>query len=279
MLVERLGRLPRRKGAAGPGLEDRMWAGLFDRDFPDSIGASVGAVHRLAWLLRDRISPDAWRVLSRLDQEFAPPSVHPALRASAVLELLDRTLLRIAAFTGLVVESMTRGLGWQFLEVGRRLERGIQLVELLQQSLVEELPEGSRRLETVLSAADSSMTYRSRYRTSLQLRRVLDLLLLDEGNPRSLAFQLLGLEERFRTLHRAPHEELRPLLSQLRETPLGDLARLHPSQEGPARRLELERVLAELADGLPALADALNHAYLSHARQRRMGPGFRREDG
>ena len=275
-LVGRMGRLPKEEEGEPQRLEDRVFAGLFERDHPDSVAASVGQLHHLAWLLRDRISPDSWRVLARLDQEFTAPTVHPALRINGALELLDRTLLRIAAFTGLVVESMTRGLGWQFLEVGRRLERGVQVVEWLQNTLVEELPEGSRRLETVLAVADSTMTYRSRYQASLQLPLVLDLLLVDETNPRSVSFQLAGLEERLRALHRAPHEELRALLAGLRETPLEELVYLQASPDGTSRRFELERVLHDLALGLPALSDSLSHAYLSHSVQRRQGPGFRR---
>ena len=50
-------------------------------------------------------------------------------------------------------------------------------------------------LEAVLEIADSSITYRSRYLTSLQTDLVLDLLLADEANPRSIAFQLARLKE------------------------------------------------------------------------------------
>lgn len=277
-LVERLGLLPEDEESEHRALEERLFAGLFDRSFAGSVAASIATVERLAWLLRDRMSPDAWRGLARLDHQFVAPDAHPALRVSATLDLLDRTLLRISAFTGLVVESMTRGLGWQFLEVGRRIERGIQIAELLRRSLVEELPEKSRMLETVLAVADSSMTYRSRYQTSVQLLLVLDLLLVDELNPRSVAFQLVGLQERFRELHHAPHEELAALLLAVRQTPLDELVALRPCDEGPARRPELERILDALRAGLPALADALNHAYLSHTLHRRQGPGFRQEE-
>ena len=45
-------------------------------------------------------------------------------------------------------------------------------------------------LEMLLEVADSSITYRSRYFTAMQAALVLDLLMNDEANPRSLAFQL-----------------------------------------------------------------------------------------
>ena len=43
--------------------------------------------------------------------------------------------MTLSAFSGLVMESMTRGHGWRFLDIGRRLERAIQMVELLRHGL------------------------------------------------------------------------------------------------------------------------------------------------
>ena len=146
-------------------------------------------------------------------------------------------------------------------------------------AIAQEAPGGPESLlETVLAAADSSMTYRSRYQSSVQLPRVVDLLLVDETNPRSVGFQLAGLEERLRSLHHAPHEDLHQLLALVRQTPLDELVELETGSGRDPRRTGLERVLADLDRGLPALDDALNLAYFSHARQHRQGPGFRRGD-
>jgi uncharacterized alpha-E superfamily protein len=219
--------------------------------------------------VRDRISPDAWRALSRLDVEFAPAEVHPALRVSRALELLGDTQIRLSAFTGLVLESMTRGLGWQFLDIGRRLERGIQLTSLLRAGFVEEAVSGGRRLENVLEAADSSMTYRSRYLTTLQLPLVLDLLLVDEANPHSVAFQLVRLTSRFGGLVRAPLADAEGLLQRVREVDIEELIALEPADGAPPRRVVLEELTTGLLAELPRLGDALNHAYLAHAIPRR----------
>jgi uncharacterized circularly permuted ATP-grasp superfamily protein/uncharacterized alpha-E superfamily protein len=254
-------------------LETRVLAALFDRTRIESVGGAVAALHRNAWLLRDRISPDAWRALARLEQEFVAPETHPALRVSEATSLLDGAIARLAAFTGIAMESMTRGLGWQFLDIGRRLERGIQIVGLLRRGLVEPVvepaPGESRRIGNVLEVADSAMTYRSRYQTSLEVPLVLDLLLLDEANPRSLAFQLDQLETRFRGLPRAPRRDLTDLRDQLRSVPLDALVEVSALPDAPPRRARLDALLSTCAAALPALADVLNHAYLVHALARR----------
>ena len=47
-----------------------------------------------------------------------------ATRAMTVL------LRKLAGFSGLVHENMYRFAGWRFLEIGRRLERGIQIARI-----------------------------------------------------------------------------------------------------------------------------------------------------
>jgi uncharacterized alpha-E superfamily protein len=89
------------------------------------------------------------------------------------------------AFRGIEMENITRGPGWRFLNIGRRLERSAHLTQLLRGLLVSYSPDCSPLLEMLLEVADSSMTYRSRYFTTLQPEPVLDLLMADENNPRS----------------------------------------------------------------------------------------------
>ena len=95
--------------------------------------------------------------------------------------------------SGFVLDGMTRGTGWRFLSMGRRLERLTQLCAAL------ETPIGERPLTAAStgcsSFADSTMTYRARYTVAPEWLPVLDLLVRDEANPRSVAFQLKGLSE------------------------------------------------------------------------------------
>jgi len=274
VLLRRLGWLETGEEEAGANLVAAICDALFDRERQGALGHAVERLHQLAWLLRDRISGDAWLYLSRLEHGFHEPELHPALRVAGSLDLLDRTLMLLAAFTGLVMESMTRGLGWQVLEIGRRLERGIQGVDLLRHALVEAPPREADRLENVLEIADSAMTYRSRYQTSVETPLVIDLLLLDEANPRAVAYQLMRLEQRFSTLPRAPRSEVERLGERLRGAELADLVRLVPGDAGE-QRTGLGDLLAELGAAFPSLAQDLEHAYLSHAVPRRQPAGVR----
>ncbi len=268
-------------GFLGAGAEDRIAAPvdelisiLFDEKRPGGLATTITALHRLAGRVRDRISTDMWRILSSL--EIHPARAREPLPRKAlgeVLDLLDRKVITLAAFGGLVNEGMTRGQGWRFLDMGRRLERSLQTLGLVRGTLVEvSNPEGPL-LEALLEIADSAMTYRRRYMSQLQPAPVLDLLLADEDNPRSLAFQLIALSGSIdalpRTeLHTGRDSEQRLILAimaRLRGVEIGMLA--EHDQNG--RRPWLESVVTALEAELPLLSDTLTRNYLTHLQASR----------
>jgi uncharacterized alpha-E superfamily protein len=120
----------------------------------------------------------------------------------------------------------------------------------------------------LLEIADSSMTYRYRYLTTLQLAPMLDLLLADETNPRSVGFQLAALAEHVRQL---PGSEGDPLRNQEQRIMLAAQASLRLVDveglcEPDARhvRRRLDRFLEQLATQLYQLSDSITHTYLTH---------------
>jgi uncharacterized alpha-E superfamily protein len=256
-------------GHTGTGAAERdVLAMIYDPAAPNGFVDNIHQVRRVAWLLRDRISMDAWLILNQLDQQFStrPPAM--AVQIGAAQDVLNHAVTTLSAFGGLVMESMTRGDGWRFLDIGRRLERALQMTELLRISLGPETAENFGVLEAVLEMTDGSITYRSRYLTSLQTALLLDLLLVDEANPRSISFQLARLREHIEQLptsqtaiRRPP--EARLALSMLTTVQLADVREL-------ARTHEIrEALLAKLSVDLTLLSETLTRAYFSHAMQSR----------
>jgi uncharacterized alpha-E superfamily protein len=191
------------------------------------------------------------------------------MRISGAQELLDQAISTLSAFGGLVMESMTRGDGWRFLDIGRRIERAAQMVELIRHGLGFECDTDSGQLEVLLEIADSSITYRSRYLTSMQPELVLDLLLLDEANPRSVAYQLAQLHDHIDRLpgsrshiRRAP--EARIAISLLTAVQLAEIGEfIGANSEG--RRENLEIFLNRLTSELRLLSDMLTRQYFSQS--------------
>lgn len=252
---------------------------VFDDESPGSVISEIHRVHHLAWLVRDRIAVDAWRILSQLDDDFVRPDVAPPLQLSSTLDLLDQAIMTLAAFAGQQSESMTREKGWHFLDIGRRIERAINSVALLRYGLGKPDEHESLRLETLLEIADSHMTYRSRYLSTVQAAPVLDLLLLDESNPRSVAFQLIALREHVEKLPREPDLSRRPpeqrlVIGMLNDVQLAEIELLQKI-DTKNRRMNLEKLLNTLSLRLPDLSITLSRTYLSHTQKAHRLAGLR----
>ncbi len=223
-------------------------------------------LYRVANLARDRLSLEAWQALARFrpgDSWTATLSTSPPV---AVLDQLDEGLAAIAAFNGLMHENMTRNYGWSFLDMGRRLERAYNLSEALL-TLFIPAPEPDAEASSLLlllELADSFITYRSRYRLDPMLALVLDLLLLDEANPRSLAYQLGTLSQHMESL---PDGRRGVSLSEDRRLSLSLLTSIRLADVEAMSRVEnrgaLEDLLRDQLTLLPDLSDALGRHYFN----------------
>ena len=253
-----------------PQIENEILAAIFDPTRAGSLMAMLAALHHAAAVVRDRISIDSWRILHGLALALPPPGSAEAQVALAdVLSLLNGLILDLSAFSGMGTESMTRGPGWRFLDMGRRVERGQQALSLLTSTLVEPQDDEDPVFEGLLEIADSSMTYRNRYLTNLQLPPLLDLLMTDETNPRSIAFQAAALVDHVEALPRGASQlllasEQRVALALLTDLRLADVYAL-AKVDASGERIQLDHFLERCAAHFRALSDEITTHYLIHA--------------
>lgn len=203
---------------------------------PQGLLASIDSAVHSAGQIRDRFSPDGWLALTDLQktaQRFAAriDTGDDATRAMTVL------LRKLAGFSGLVHENMYRFAGWRFLELGRRLERAMQMARVTAWLSAPDAPDGS--VEILLEIGDSVMSHRRRYSVTAGALSAVDLLILDPLNPRSVLFQMAELRDQIEALPGGIDDE----------------------QLSPAAKLALEihtdLVIAEASDMTPARLDRL----------------------
>ena len=156
---------------------------LEEATLPGGVTALIRQLQETGRTLRQRFARDFWLIASR-----PIPAIddrHP----QSMLEVIKELLERLSALSGLIAENMMRGPAHAFIDMGRRIERALAICRVTRAMSAS----GEAGLNILLDLCDSQITYRSRYLTGPSALPVLDLVLLDPDNPRSLAFQVGAL--------------------------------------------------------------------------------------
>lgn len=164
---------------------------LHDEAAWGSVIGIVRSAKRTASGMRERLSPDFWALLLELEADLSGDETISS-EAQALRQVED-ALQHLAGLSGLAQENMNRVAGWRFLDIGRRVERGVNICRLTRMLGHDKATLDD--LDLLLDLADSQITYRARYLVGLALTPVRDLVMLDPYNTRSLAFQLTALKE------------------------------------------------------------------------------------
>lgn len=249
-------------------LERELVEFLLSEDTHRSLRSLVSSARRIAFAARDRISHDALRALQRATDAFSGEGFSEEMGFGVALDLIDEVLMALSAFAGVGFDGLTRGAGYRFADMGRRVERAHGTATLIESTLAEVREDEDSLLLALLTLLDSTGAYRRRYRGALDVAAVIDLLVLDERNPRSVAFQLAALNEHVTELpsedareHRRP--ESRVALRALTRLRLTDPAALAADEGGV--RTTLVEVMRATADDSADFSDALTTDYFAHA--------------
>jgi len=238
-------------------------------DTPRSVRNLVSGARRLAFAARDRISHDAIRALQGASEAFDGASFDADMGFDVALELIDRLLMALAAFAAMGFDGLTRGAGYRFADMGRRVERAHGTARLIGSTLSHARKDEESLLLALLHLLDSTGSYRRRYRGTLDPAAVLDLLVLDEQNPRSLAFQLRLLDEHVGEIPGGDgldqrRAEARIALRALTRVRLAEAATLERVDE-TEQRDELVTLMKATDEDMKALSDTLTTSYFAHA--------------
>lgn len=220
-----------------------------EKEMSGGIASLIGSVRDIARTLRDRVSSDFWRVASQ------PPPQLGDQAASSVLAATNRLIDRFSILSGLASENMARGPAWHFYKLGRRLERALTICRVTRQFAVTDC--SSDDLALLIDLFDSQITYRSRYLVGPMRGPVIDLLVLDPGNPRGVAMQLDRIAEHLGVLPRlndddvpeAPFRQVNAMLAIVRGMEADNVDDTH---------------LQDIETRLLGLSDAISQRYFLH---------------
>jgi uncharacterized alpha-E superfamily protein len=248
--------------------EPEMIAIILDHQRLGSVANNLTAMINSAEQVKEQFSSDTQRVindigdqLEQLKQTLEPNTL------SAPEEALAPLITTLLAFAGLIHESMTRGNGWHFMEMGRRLERALQIVNTLRSLLVTSFEEIDQEtlIESSLLCAEALITYRRRYQNGIRIEQGLEMILLNANNPRSLIYQLTQLEQHFLALGHDRDEfstEQKLLLEATTALKLSDIKILAQTTNGI--RAELDQLLSRLQYLISTATKAIGQRYFDH---------------
>ena len=178
--------------ASGVAMIPELRSMVLDRHRAGTVSQSIGSLSMAAQGVRDQLSEDVWMVLAEVERALHALEANPYDQGLQLTDASERVLSGLLALNGIVSDNMVRDPGWYMLDSGRGLERALQVSALLRVTVcAERLPEADRLVtEAVLTAAESIVTFRRRYQLRARMEGLVELLVLDPINPRSLAFQL-----------------------------------------------------------------------------------------
>jgi uncharacterized circularly permuted ATP-grasp superfamily protein/uncharacterized alpha-E superfamily protein len=262
-----------------------------------SVAFNLQALERTASALRDRLAPEHWRLIRDMGEGFirrlrpagagANPDVLQGPRVPDSTAALERLGLQLAAVTGAHTDRMTRDVGWRLLTIGRLSERLIQVCAVLRAFFERPAASHPDGFDALLALFDSTITYRARFQRRQELLPLLDLLVMDEANPRAVACVLRRLRTELRKLPGGPGpgaprldeaadaaaaqaaaDRVQHLLARLPADGVGrglaELCAADPGS-GPAGAHPVVELANSLTRAATDLAHDIDRAYFSHA--------------
>ncbi len=257
--------------------ERSIIASLASEDGATSVGYNMRALKMAAATVRERLSQEHWSTIVRAEDDMFQRCAHMASQGDyaphQALRILKDASDHLAAITGAQTDRMTRDDGWRLLSIGRHVERLNFLTTALDQSFDTGSVDTSGGFEALLGLFDSTITFHAQYQQSRDVAALIDLLVLDRDNPRSLAWVTHTLRGRLAKLAQCPASEISgmgllvPLpddwtLASLCETPTnGDVM--------PA----LRALLQALSTAAFQVSESISTTYFTHSGETNQSVG------
>ena len=184
--------------------ERSLIAGLADTTDHASVGFNLRALKAAASAVRERLSQEQWHVIVQMEQDFfrrcelfAPGhDAHHDYSSIEALRALEATSSYLAAITGAQTDRMMRDDGWRLLSIGRHIERLATLSGALAYAFETKAVFDNSGFSAIVALFDSTITFHAQYQQRRDLPALLDLLVQDPDNPRSLSWVIKTMQGR-----------------------------------------------------------------------------------
>jgi uncharacterized circularly permuted ATP-grasp superfamily protein/uncharacterized alpha-E superfamily protein len=259
--------------------ERSLIAGLWDKQLATSVGFNLRAVRLAAASVRERLSPEHWRLLEQAESRFFQPAQDHAEPTQAlpdtvaVQRLLADTSQMLAALTGAQTDRMSRDDGWRLLSIGRHIERLAFLSSALSEAVQLGLVGEQAGFDAVLDLFDSTISFHAQYQQSRTPQALVDLLVTDADNPRSLGWVAHTLRSRLRRMGQLADGATLPLADGVPHVIALTPESLWPPGHAADSHLPLHAVLTQCQSAAHEVSDQLCGLFFTHSGDARYSVG------
>jgi uncharacterized alpha-E superfamily protein len=164
---------------------------LFDRENPNSVVSCVRSARENARSIRDTITADMWEPVNQLYLYLSDAAVHRP--RDSYEDFMSEVKRYCQQFQGATDSSFNHGEAWQFLNLGRMIERADKTTRILDVKYYLLLPKvddvdtpiDDIQWSAVLRSVSGLQMYRMRHGRLLPLD-IVGFVMLDAGFPRSV---------------------------------------------------------------------------------------------
>ena len=259
--------------------ERSLIAGLSSAGSPASVGSNLTALKSAASAVRERLSQEQWHVIERTDTDFLSRceafKAEGQLAAHAMeyspieaLRALEAASGHLAAMTGAQADRMMRDDGWRLLSIGRYIERLSMLSAALARGFETGAVLENGGFSAMVALFDSTITFHAQYQQRRDIPALLDLLVLDRDNPRSLSWVMHTLKNRLAQLADSTSGDVSDLASNLCEPHHWALTGADTARASPENRTGYTTLIEQLKNCQSSafeLSDRISRRYFSHA--------------
>ncbi len=248
--------------------ERALIASLGSNQQATSVGYNLRAVRLAGAAVRERLSQEHWSLMQRVEEQFFQSCAehmqsadYSAVQALATLKTASDHL---AAITGLQTDRMTRDDGWRLLSIGRHIERLGFLAGALRNGFATGSVHQTGGFEAMVSLFDSTITFHAQYQQSHDIAALVDLLVQDRDNPRSLAWVAHTLRGRLAKLAGSEPNQLSLLSFSVPDPSQWQLENLCATTDA-GDYLNLIQLLLDCSDAAFHVSEEIGATYFTHS--------------
>ncbi len=247
--------------------EQLLIHGLADTDDVPGVGYALRSLRLAAGALRERLSPEHWGFIKEAEERFLREGAAlrggPAHAEAEALHSLTQLSRALAAITGAQQDRMWRDDGWRLMTIGRQIERLTWLSVALSRGFYTNAVHDAAGHGVVLDLFDSTISFHARYQRSRSMAALIEHVVLNHQNPRSLGWVVQRLRTLLARLHANDPHQLEDLSLRLRNPLPEDLPMLCESDR-IGDFIHLQALLAHFIDVGAHLSNDIGLRHFTH---------------